>query len=134
MADAKVGVSVIIIKDNKFLIGKRKGSHGKGTWGFPGGHLEFMESIEECAKREVLEETGLQIKILKRGPYTNDIFKEANKHYATLFVVAEIVSGELKIMEPNKCEEWKWFSWDEFPEPIFLPMKNLRKTNYNPFS
>jgi 8-oxo-dGTP diphosphatase len=41
-----IGVSVIIIKDNQVLLGKRKNSHGSGTWAFPGGHLEFNETIE----------------------------------------------------------------------------------------
>ena len=57
----KVGLGVCIVKDNKVLLGKRKGSHGAGTWSFPGGHLEFQETWEKCAKREVLEETGLKI-------------------------------------------------------------------------
>jgi 8-oxo-dGTP diphosphatase len=34
----KVGVGVCIVKDNKVLLGKRKNSHGDGTWAFPGGH------------------------------------------------------------------------------------------------
>jgi len=58
----KVGVGIIVIKDNKVLLGKRKNSHGEGSWCFPGGHLEFNESLENCAKREVLEETGIEIK------------------------------------------------------------------------
>ncbi|MBU0929712.1 MAG: NUDIX domain-containing protein, partial [Nanoarchaeota archaeon] len=58
----RVGVGVYIIKDNKILFGKRKGFHGSGTWCPPGGHLEFNESIEECAIREVMEETGIKIK------------------------------------------------------------------------
>ena len=56
----RIGVVVIIKKDNKILFGKRKGSHGEGSWSFPGGHLEFNENIEDCAVREVLEETGIK--------------------------------------------------------------------------
>ncbi|RLC15632.1 MAG: DNA mismatch repair protein MutT, partial [Deltaproteobacteria bacterium] len=52
-----IGVAAIVIKDKKVLLGKRKNAHGAGTWAFPGGHLEYKESIEECAKREVFEET-----------------------------------------------------------------------------
>ena len=51
----KVGLAVIVYKDGKILMGKRIGSHGVNTWSFPGGHLEFLETFEECAKREVLQ-------------------------------------------------------------------------------
>ena len=113
----KIGVGVCVIKDGKVLFGKRKNAHGEGSWCFPGGHLELNESIEDCARREVLEETGLSIKNLRFGPYTNDIFENENKHYVTLFVIADYDSGELKLMEPEKCEKWDWFKWEEAPKP-----------------
>ncbi|MEK6952465.1 MAG: NUDIX hydrolase [Nanoarchaeota archaeon] len=128
----KVGVGVIIIKDNKVLFGQRKNSHGEDTWSVPGGHLEFNESIEECAKREVFEETGIEIKNLKIGPFTNDIFKEEEKHYITIYVVADYDSGEVKVKEPDRMIEWSWFSWDNLPNPLFKPIENLLKQNFNP--
>lgn len=128
----KVGVGVIIIKDGKVLLGKRKGAHGDGSWAFPGGHLEFNESLENCAKREIMEETGITIKDIKKLTYTNDIFPNQGKHYITCYVKANYDSGEVKVMEPNKCEIWKWFEWNKFPEPIFLPLHNLLKENINP--
>lgn len=57
----KVGVGVIVIKNNKVLLGKRKNSHGQGTWCFPGGHLEFNESWKNCAIRETKEETDVNV-------------------------------------------------------------------------
>ena len=129
----QIGVGVCVIKDGKVLFGKRKNAHGEGSWCFPGGHLEFNESVEDCAKREVLEETGLSIKNLRVGPYTNDIFEKENKHYVTLFVVADCDSGEAKLMEPEKCEKWEWFDWDKLPSPLFLSLQNLLKRKYNPF-
>jgi len=123
----KVGIGVIINKDDKILLGKRINAHGEGTWSFPGGHLEFGESWEECAKREVLEETNLQISNLKFHAVTNDIFEEENKHYITIFMKCDFASGELQNMEPQKCEKWDWFSWDELPDKLFLPIRNLRK-------
>ena len=129
----KVGVGVIVIKDGKVLLGKRKNAHGEGTWSFPGGHLEFNEEIEDCAKREVMEETGLDIKNIRFGPFTNDIFEREGKHYVTLYLVSEYASGELKIMEPEKCEKWEWFEWDKLPKPLFHPIPNLLKQGYSPF-
>ena len=57
----KVGIGVLVIKDGKILVGKRKGAHGEGQYAWPGGHMEYMESFEQCAKREVMEETGIEI-------------------------------------------------------------------------
>jgi len=130
----RVGVAVIITRKNKVLLGKRKGSHGAGTWAFPGGHLEFGETIEETAKRELLEETGLQIDSIVLGPYTNDIMSEEDKHYITLFTLAQNPVGEPEIKEPNKCEKWEWFAWGKFPKPLFLPLENLLASGYNPFT
>ena len=128
-----VGVGVIVIKGNKVLLGKRKNAHGEGSWCFPGGHLEFNESVEECAVREVREEIGIEIKNLRLGPFTNDVFKKERKHYVTLFVIAEYASGKAKVMEPEKCEKWAWFEWNRLPEPLFLPIQNLLKQGFNPF-
>jgi len=120
-----VGVAVIINKENKVLLGKRKSALGTGQWAFPGGHLEFNESIEDCARREVREETGLEIKNIRFGPFTNDIFPEAQKHYITLYVIADYAQGTLEPKEPDKCDQWEWFPWEDLPEPKFLPLRNL---------
>jgi 8-oxo-dGTP diphosphatase len=128
----KVGTAVIVLKDDKVLLGKRKGSHASGTWNFPGGHLEFGESVEACAKRETKEEAGIEIKNVKTGPYTNDIFDEG-KHYITLHFIAEYDSGEVRVMEPDKCDEWGWFDWYNLPQPLMLGIENLLKNNYSPF-
>jgi len=128
-----IGVAVIVVRDNRVLLGKRKGAHGAGGWQFPGGHLEYNESIENCAAREVWEETGLHIRNLRSGPYTNDIFREEKKHYVTLFVVADYEAGTAQVKEPEKCERWQWFKWGVFPEPLFLPTKHLLEQGFSPY-
>jgi len=123
----KVGVSVVLKYNNNILVGKRKGSHGDGTWAFPGGHLEYGEDPIECAKRELLEETNINVSQLKPKltGYTNDIFKKENKHYITLYVEYELDKIlEAKLMEPNKCYEWKWFHINDIPKPHFIPLEN----------
>jgi 8-oxo-dGTP diphosphatase len=67
-----VGVLVILKYNDKVLLGKRKGSHGHGEWSFPGGHLELNETIEECGKREVLEDSYL-LKFMKTNLDMNSI-------------------------------------------------------------
>jgi len=83
-----VGVGVIVRRDGRVLLGRRSGAHGADTWALPGGHLEFGETVEHCAAREVLEETGLVIDAVMPGPYTSDVFADEGRHYVTLFVVA----------------------------------------------
>ncbi|KAF9243278.1 hypothetical protein DTO027I6_7615 [Penicillium roqueforti] len=113
--DPKVGVGVFVLNAaGKFLIGKRKGSLGAGTWGLPGGHLDFGESFETCAVRETLEETGLKIQDVRFLTATNSILKAENKHYITIFMGAVCEDGaEPQVIEPDRCEGWEWISWDE---------------------
>lgn len=124
MKRVQVGVGVFVKRNEKILLGKRKGSHGAGTWALPGGHLEHGESFETCCKREVLEETGLIINNISPVVFTNDIFHDQGLHYITLFFKGEYRSGEAVVAEPRHCEEWRWVSLDHIPQPIFLPLRN----------
>jgi 8-oxo-dGTP diphosphatase len=78
----------------------------------------------------VLEETDLIIKNSKFIGVTNDIFYEEKKHFITIFMKADYNYGELKLMEPEKCSEWGWFSWDNLPKPLFLPIENLIRQGF----
>ena len=120
-----VGVGVVIRRDGKVLLGKRKGSHGASTWGLPGGHLEAGEAVEDCARRETAEETGLQIVRTVNAGFTNDIFAAENKHYVTLFVEADDPGGSPQLLEPDKCESWEWFSPGQLPEDLFIPFRTF---------
>ncbi len=121
----RVGMGVFVLRNGKFLMGKRLGSHGAGTWTIPGGHIEFSESFEETAGREVLEETGLKIKNIRFGAVTNDYFSDEDKHYITIWMVADYQAGEPQILEPDKFVDQGWFDFNTLPEPLFLPWKQL---------
>lgn len=58
----KVGIGLAVVKYTVngmyFLLGERKGSHGAGEWALPGGHMEYMESWQNVAARELAEEAG----------------------------------------------------------------------------
>jgi 8-oxo-dGTP diphosphatase len=114
-----------VVRDDRVLLGERRGSHGAGSWAPPGGHLDFGESVESCARREVLEETGLTLGAIRPGPYTVDSFPEVERHYVTLFVVAQYFVGEPELREPEKCAGWTWHEWKALPTPLFAPLASL---------
>ncbi len=112
----------MIVKNGKVLMGKRKGSHGAGEFAFPGGHLEYMESFEACAKREAAEETGIEIENVRFLMLAN-VAKYAPKHYAHVTLMADWKSGEPRVLEPEVCELWGWHSLSNLPEPLFETCK-----------
>jgi 8-oxo-dGTP diphosphatase len=67
----KVGVGIMIVKDGQVLLGRRKGAHGEGEYAWPGGHLEFGETLEECVAREIAEETGMTVKPIRLVSVSN---------------------------------------------------------------
>ncbi len=133
MNTTKVGVGVLILKDGKVLMAKRKGSHGDGEYTTPGGHLEYMESFEDCAIREIREECGIEIKNI-RFLYVANVTKYAPKHYVNVELLVDWVSGEPQNLEPDKFEDWNWYDLDKVPEPTFEFCKlafNSLKTGKN---
>ncbi len=113
-----VGIGVMVFKNGKVLVGKRKGSHGKNEYAWPGGHLEYGESIIDCAIREVKEETGIETQNI-RFQFVANVLKYLPKHYVHIGLVADWKSGEAKVLEPEKVEEWLWRDLDSLPEPLF---------------
>lgn len=120
MADKipKVGIGALVLKNGKVLLGKRKGSHGAGEYGFPGGHLDFGESYEEGVRRECREEAGIEIENI-RFLCLSSVRQYKDKHYVDIGFVADWKSGEAKVLEPEKCEFWAWYDLDNLPSPLF---------------
>jgi len=113
----KVGVGVLVFKGNKILFMRRKNAHGEGEFGGPGGHLEFGETLEECAVRETLEEAGIEIENAKVVALSNLAWE--GKQYIDIGLRADWKSGEARICEPDKCSELVWRSIDDVPEHLF---------------
>jgi 8-oxo-dGTP diphosphatase len=126
-----VGVAIIITKNDRLLLIKRKGAHGHGTWSTPGGHLEYGETPEQCARREAMEEVGVDVEDIRFRAVTNDIFDATGRHYITLWMEGELI-GEPTIAAEREVSEMGWFAWDELPEPLFIPLENLVKKNSYP--
>ena len=135
----KVGVGVMILKDNKVLLGKRhddaeKASsdlHGEGTWTMPGGKLDFHETLIDGVYREALEETGIKIDKdkIKVISVADEIVPD--NHYVTVGFLCEDFEGEPKIMEPEEITEWKWYNLDNLPEKVFLPSAKMIRAYLN---
>ncbi len=122
-----VGFGVMILKNNKVLLGKRhedplKASsllNGAGTWTMPGGKLEFGETFEEGARRETLEETGIKLKNVEVICIDNDQVETAQ--FVTIGLFSENFEGEPKVMEPDEITQWHWFDLNELPSPLYFP-------------
>lgn len=135
----KVGIGVMIHNDRgQILLGLRKGSHGSGEWSFPGGHLEFGETILDTAKRETKEETNLDINDFELISVANEMryIQSDGKHYLNIGVKGKYQGGEPIVMEKDKFEKWEWFDLDNLPENLFegtgLVLNNFKnKTIYN---
>lgn len=122
----RIGIGVFVMKGKEILLGRRiSPTHGHGEWSLPGGHLEKWESFESCCRREVHEETGVDIGNIRKLGFTNDLFRAAGLHYVTLFFVADYCGGELVNREPHKSEGWKWFEIDKLPVPLFCGIKEI---------
>lgn len=135
----RVRVSVLIFKDGNVLMGKPQATAFESycspglqhlarndTWGVPGGKLELGESFEACAQREVAEETGLEITNIRFCGVTNTVY-DTQTHWINIFVCADLEQGEVKNLEPDKCIEWRWFTWNNLPDNLFPPIKSLKE-------
>ncbi|MEK7160166.1 MAG: NUDIX domain-containing protein [Patescibacteria group bacterium] len=121
------GLGVILIHDGKILLGKRHPDPDKadsafksaGEWCLPGGKLDFGETFEQGAIREVKEETGITI----TNPQVISIhnFKNEHAHFMTVGIIAKSWKGEAKVMEPDEITKWQWFSLKKLPYPRYFP-------------
>ena len=126
----KVGIGVMIINEGKILLGHRAnnkkdtgGIYETDCWTLPGGKQEYEETFFEGAKREVKEETNLDIDKLELFGAADDI--QSDRHYITMHVIARDFSGELKVMEPESEDEWQWFPLDKLPDNLYSPSEKF---------
>jgi len=132
----RVGFGVMMLRDGKVLLGKRHADpakadselHGEATWTMPGGKLEFGESFEDGARREVAEETGIRLGSVRVACVNNDMVPDA--HFVTIGMIADDFEGEAKVMEPDEITEWRWFPLDALPAPLYFPSAKLLE-NYH---
>lgn len=126
----KIGVGVMLLNDNKILLGHRVpkqidtgGIYEPDSWTCPGGKQEYEETVLETAIRETKEETNLLLKDVQVFTATDEF--QSDRHFVTIGVISSSYEGKLKIMEPNKIDEWKWFDINDLPNNLYTPSKNM---------
>jgi 8-oxo-dGTP diphosphatase len=120
----QVGMGVMVMRGNKVLLGRRCGAHGAGFYAFPGGHIELLESFGQAARREVLEECGLEIMDLHLVSVGSYIWS-GDRHYVDIDLVCQAPVGEPVNMEPDRCEGWGWYALDALPAPLFIVTERI---------
>lgn len=121
----RVGIGILITKDDQVLLVKRSNAHGDGTWSTVGGRLEYGESPQECAIRKTREEIDVIITDVTFLAITNDIFEASEMHFVTIWMAGRYASGTPTIHATHETSALDWFSWDALPEPLFLPFEHL---------
>ena len=116
-----VGVGVVFVRQGQVFLAKRQGSHGEATWASAGGHLELGESLEECARREALEELGVAVGQLRFLCVSNII--AYGKHYLDIEFLGDIGDQEPRPVEPGAFSQAGWFPLEHLPQPLFQAVR-----------
>jgi len=127
-----VGVGTVFVRSGRVFLAKRRGAHGEDTWASAGGHLEWGESLEDCARREALEELGVVVGELRFLCASNIV--AYGKHYVDIEFQGEIGAQEPRLAEPEGFSDSGWFSLDHLPRPLFravwYALDSLRTGSY----
>jgi 8-oxo-dGTP diphosphatase len=107
-------VDTVIIEKGRILLVKRKFEPYKGFWVIPGGFVEERETVEEAARREALEETGLKVELVKFVGVYSDPERDTRRGTIAVAFIAKPLSD--KIGGDAEVEEVKWFKLDELPQ------------------
>jgi len=125
------GVGIMVLRAGKILLGKRSENpetadselHGEGTWTMPGGKMEYGETFEETAIRELFEETGMHLKEMRIMCINND--QNEHAHFITIGILAKKYLGEPRVTEPEEITEWRWFDLNKIPKNLFMPSAKI---------
>lgn len=116
--------------EGRLLLIQRLRQPEAGAWGLPGGKIDFGERAEDTARREILEELGIEIEITGLACIAETIDAGDGRHWVAPVYSARIVSGAPEVMEPEKHGGWGWFALDALPAPLTSPVKDwLRAKN-----
>lgn len=114
-----VGVGAVIFNgEGKVFLAKRgkEARNESGRWEFPGGGVEFGETLEQAMVREIQEEYGFAIEVEELLDVVNHILPVEKQHWVSPTFLCRYISGTPGIREPHKCTEIGWFGADDIPE------------------
>jgi len=113
--------AIILSRDNKILLGKRKAGYKPGHYALPGGRWRSGETLKACVEREVREETGLQVTELRPVSISFNRYEDDHPECWSIGALVTEFTGQVTLREPNKCEGWSWYDLDALPQPLFRP-------------
>jgi 8-oxo-dGTP diphosphatase len=116
-----VGVGAIIVNKEGYLFLARRGPKAKnerGLWEFPGGSVEFGETLMQALQREMFEEYAIQVSVGELVDVVDHILPEEHQHWVSPTFICQILSGEPSIQELEKCTEIGWFGVDQVPNEL----------------
>jgi 8-oxo-dGTP diphosphatase len=116
-----VGVGAIIVdSDGRLFLARRgpKAKNERGLWEFPGGSVEFGETLAEALGREMREEFGIEIAVGGLLDVVDHILPAEGQHWISPTFLCTIRTGEPTILEPEKCSEIAWFNPDAPPADL----------------
>ena len=107
-------VDVIVRDGNRVLLVKRKNNPFKGKWALVGGFVEYGEKVEEAAKRECREETGLEVELERLVGVYSDPNRDPRGHVVSICFLARVVGGKLKAgSDALEAKFFKKIPWNE---------------------
>lgn len=119
-----VGCGLVFLKDAHILLLQRKKSPEAGSWGIPGGKVDFLETAEQAVRREALEETGLSAGTMNLLGLSEQLFHGEQQHWLGVLFLAKDFSGEVQLLEPDKHGGIDWFPLKRLPRLLTLPTKH----------
>jgi 8-oxo-dGTP diphosphatase len=121
----RVGVGVLLVDPyRRVLLTLRKLPPEAECWSIVGGKLDYLETLEDCAVREALEEVGLRIAIDSLLCITDHLLPTEGQHWVSPAYLGQILAGEVRNCEPEKLRDVRWFPYDALPPTLTMTARN----------